>query len=105
MYTKGEISSKDVYYKAIIQLRTKDEEVLKKTYNLILKGPCLISKKDTIKHGYNLQLTSKKFAKEIAKKLQKKFKGEVKESHTLYGINRVTSKRVSRLTVLFRKTL
>jgi len=89
------------YYEAILQLHPKEKKLsdfVKKTIEF--KKDVFITKQVILKHGYDLYITSQKYAKQLASILNKKFKGEVKITHTLYG--RKEGKNVYRATVLFR---
>ena len=61
-----------------------------------------ISKEIHKKFGVDLYLSSKKTAVNISRKLKKRYKGEIKLSRKLYSVDRMTSKRLWRVTVLFR---
>ncbi len=97
------IYSNDQYYEAKLQLRPLNKEVLKFVYGQIEnRNDCLISKEEKLKTGIDLYLTSQKFAQILGKMLKKKFDGKTIVSRSLYGVNRMTSKKVYRVTVLFR---
>lgn len=97
------IYAKDQYYEAILQIRPKNKGVLDFVKELIDKrNDTFISKEKENKYGYDLYLTSQKFAQIIGRKLKKAFKGELKISRKLYGRSRQTSRIVYRLTVCFR---
>ena len=98
------IYSKDQYFQAKLQLRPCTKEILDFVYNEIdRREDCLISREEGLKTGVDLYLTSQKFAQIIGRKLKLKFKGKVTISRTLFGINKMTSKRVYRVTILFRQ--
>ncbi|MBI2107417.1 hypothetical protein HYT57_05525 [Candidatus Woesearchaeota archaeon] len=97
------IYSNDQYYQAKLQLRPCTKEILDFVYNEIDKrDDCLISKEEELKTGADIYLTSQKFAQILGRKLKVKFKGKVTISRTLFGINKMTSKKVYRVTILFR---
>ena len=96
------IYSKNQYYEAIFQLRPNNVEVLNIIYGYIEKDESFISKEVHKKFGVDLYLSSKKTAVNIARKLKKRYKGEMKLSRSLYSVDRMTSKRLWRVTVLFR---
>jgi len=97
------IYSKDQYFQAKLQLRPCTKEILHFVYNEIDKREdCLISREEGLKTGVDLYLTSQKFAQILGRKLKLKFKGKVTISRTLFGINKMTSKKVYRVTILFR---
>ncbi len=97
------IYSKDQYYQAKLQLRPCTKEILDFVYNEIDKrDDCLISKEEELKTGIDIYLTSQKFAQILGRKLKLRFRGKTVISRTLFGINRMTSKKVYRVTILFR---
>ena len=97
------VYTKDRYYEAILQLRPNN--ILLYLFvkdGLARKKNVFISKEVMAKHGVDLYLTDKRFAREIAKKLKQNFGGIIKTSAALYTRDRQTSKLVYRLTVCFR---
>ncbi|MFH1637942.1 MAG: NMD3-related protein [Candidatus Woesearchaeota archaeon] len=98
-----EVYSKNQYFEAVLQLRPYDEEVLKAVEKMVAEREgVFISKVVKQKTGLDLYLSSQKFAQIIGKKLKKRFNGELKLSRTLFTRNRLTSKDIYRVTVLFR---
>ena len=61
-----------------------------------------IAKEEKADNGIDLYISSQKYLQTIGRKLQKQFSGELKSSRTLFTLNNLTSKRVYRVTVLFR---
>ena len=96
------IYTKDGYYEAILQLRPLDKKVLDYVYSQIIKNNVAIAKEVELKEGFDLYISSSKFAIMLGKKLKKRFPGTVKTSRTLFTQNKLTSKRVYRVTVCFR---
>ena len=97
-----QIKHKD-YYEAILQLRPRDKELLNFTLNQVNKDPNVsIAKQIDHKTGYDIYLTSQRFAQQLIRKLRSSFEGTVKISRKLHTTSRVTSKKVYRLTVCFR---
>ncbi len=94
-----------MYYEAIIQLRPADKEILKFVNKQIRKqkGKVSIAKIVELKTGVDIYLTSQRFALSLGRVLKKSFKGELKITRSLYKISRITSKKIYRLTVCFRK--
>lgn len=91
------------YYEGILQLRNISEEVIKAVNEMLQKNKkVFIAKEEKVKNGYDLYLSSQKFIQHAAKELQRKFGGEVKVSKKLYGLDKQTSKKIYRITVLFR---
>lgn len=97
------IYSKDQYHEAILQLRPKDERLLEFVKKKIdKKSNVFISKEVENKYGYDLYLNSRRFAWTLANSLKRTFRGTVKKSRKLFTVNRLTSKRVYRVTICFR---
>ncbi len=97
------IYSNDQYFQGKIQIRPYNEEVINFMKKMIDKrNDILISKEEKLKTGMDFYITSNKAAKSIGLQLKRRFKGELKITRKLYGMDRLTSKKVWRLTVLFR---
>jgi len=80
-------------FTAILQFRDFEPEISIR--------PEVLTKAERTKNGLDFYITKKEYAREIAKKF-KKMGFEVKESHTLFGIDD-SGKRRSRLTISVRK--
>ena len=94
--------SKD-YYEGILQLRNPTKEVIKAAKNMIARDKSVfMAKQEKVVNGIDLYISSQKFLQKLGKKLQKQFGGELKISRKLFTVKRITSKRVYRVTVLFR---
>ncbi|RLE39194.1 hypothetical protein DRJ17_01570 [Candidatus Woesearchaeota archaeon] len=94
------------YYEGVLQLRDIDEEVytyVKQQLNKAGKRGVFVTKELKVKNGYDFYVTNQNFLKKFGVKLKKRFKGEVKVSVKLYGRNKLTSKNLYRVTVLFRQ--
>ena len=91
------------YFQGILQLRNPHEESIRFIRNQFKKNPKVwIAKEVNIKTGIDFYVSSNKFLMSLGKKLKKSFKGELKVSRKLHTKNRLTSKNVYRVTVLFR---
>jgi len=91
------------YYEGILQIRNPSEEVLNFICNQFENNQKVwIAKHEKLKNGIDFYISSNKFLLALGKKLKKSFKGELKTSRKLHTRNRVTSKAVYRVTVLFR---
>jgi len=92
------------YWEAKIQLRPATEEILRFIKNRIKEREgVFISKTEELKdEGVDIYLSSQKYAQTIARGLKKSFGGEIKISRTLHTQHKMTSKRIYRVTVLFR---
>ncbi len=89
------------YYEAIIQIRPKNEKMLRMIKDFLEKeNRTIISKEEDRKFGYDLYLTDKRVLSRIISEVKKKFSIEVVISSTLYG--RKDGKEVYRTTALLR---
>jgi len=92
-------------YQAILQLRPYDEEVAEFVMDeLKSRGNVFITKVVELKKnmGIDLYLTSQNFAKTLSNMLKRRFNGEIKITRTLYSVSKENTKKIYRLTVLFR---
>ena len=91
------------YYEAVLQLRNPNKEAINCIVNAINKRKdVFIAKQAKVEGGIDFYISSQRFTRSLGKKLKKSFKGELKESKRLYGMNRQTSRQVYRGTILFR---
>jgi len=97
------IYSNEDYYEAKLQLRPYDKELIAFAKQLIDENKnILITKEAEYKYGVDFLTTSQKETQKIAKQLKKKFGGKITLSRKLFGVHKVTSKMVWRVTVCFR---
>ncbi len=91
------------YYEGILQLRPFDKEVYEWVKKQIDKDEQqFISREEEVKGGLDIYVTSQRKLRSLAPRFKKKFKGEVKVTRKLYGVNKMTSRKIYRGTVLFR---
>jgi nonsense-mediated mRNA decay protein 3 len=91
------------YYEGVLQLRNPTKEFVKKAKKLIEENKLIfIAKQVKVVNGTDLYLSSQKQMQVIARELHSKFGGEMKISSKLHTVNRQTSKKVFRLTILLR---
>ena len=90
------------YYEAILQIRPKNQELIKFVNKYIDKNNVGVAKEIESKHGVDFYLDSRKSTTKLGRILKKTFKGDLKVSKTLYSRDRMTSKLIYRITVLFR---
>jgi NMD protein affecting ribosome stability and mRNA decay len=91
------------YFEGILQLRNVGEDVLEyatdQIENNLLGGVARIKK--TI-NGYDVYVKRQRFLRSLGNKLQGKFPGELIVSRKLHTRNRISSKDLYRIHVLFR---
>jgi len=91
------------YYEGILQLRNPNNEVIEFIKNQIKKREdVFVTKEKKLSSGIDFYITSQKYLQILGKKLKKNFNGELKISSKLHTKNRLTSKNVYRVNVLFR---
>lgn len=91
------------YYEGTLQLRNPTEEVLNYVENSMKEdGKVWIAKKVKLPNGYDLQLSSQAFLKQLARKLSIIFVGELIQSIKETGYNKHGKAQV-RLNILFRQ--
>lgn len=91
------------YFESTLQLRPKNEALLDFVKIQIDKDrDVFVSDVVELKDGWNILLSSNKFALWIGRKLSKSFKGELKTSRHLFGFDKSKSKNLYRVTVFFR---
>ena len=88
------------YYEAKIQIRPRNESMLRLIKNCINENNIGVSAETEKEFGYDLYLTNKKDISKITSIVKKKFEIEVKISRTLYG--RKDGREVYRTTALLR---
>ncbi len=91
------------YFEATIQLRPQNPEVLAFIkQDLTKRNDVFVSKIEEMKFGTDIQISSQRYARALARKLQRQFKGEMKLTYTLHTEDRRTSRKLHRATLLFR---
>jgi len=91
------------YYEGILQLRDPTPELVDYAIDMILKDKqALVTKQKRIKNGWDWYFTSQKYLQQLGRKLKQAFPGELKISRKLHTQNKVTGKKVYRVTVLFK---
>jgi len=91
------------YYEGILQLRNPKKEVIRKIKDLINKRKDVyIAKEEKVRGGIDFYLNDWRYLIEIGNKLQKQFGGDKKISRKLWGMDRLTSKKLYRVIFLLR---
>jgi len=98
---------KSGYFEGVLQLRDVDKEVI--DYAVVeakkqnQKG-IFITKKLKVKNGFDIYLTKRRYIHELARELLNKFGGETKASKKLFSRDKLRSKDIYRVNVLFRQS-
>jgi len=95
------------YYEAVLQVRNTNEEVTNCVINAIKnfkkkEKDIYVAREVKYKDGFDLYLSSQKFAHQLGKILKKSFNGKLLETRRLHGRDRSKGKDIYRRTVLFR---
>ncbi|MEA3514215.1 MAG: NMD3-related protein [Nanoarchaeota archaeon] len=98
------INKHEKYYEAIIQLRNPSDELINFINNQLRKNPdAFISTIIPLKDGFDIYISSQRFARNLGNKMKKAFKtSELKISRKIVTRNRQTSRDVYRATVFFK---
>lgn len=91
------------YFEGILQVRNPNEEVLDFIAKEVeKKGDVFIAKTKKINNGIDLYISSQRFLRTIGNKLQERFFGHLEVSRRLHTRNRMTSRDVYRVNLLFK---
>lgn len=92
------------YFEGILQLRNYTDELLNWVKKRIEKDKkAKIAKVKKAKNGVDLYLSDQHYLQALGKKLKQNFVGILKISQKLFTQDRVTSKLLYRVTVLFKQ--
>jgi len=87
------------YYEAIFQLRTTRDTIKKYVFSFLENS---VSDIRYLKEGIDFYVIDWHIAKKLGALLKKKFGGEVKITRKLFSQDKLSSKRIYRVTVLYR---
>ena len=91
------------YFEGILQVRNPNEEVLDFIAREVeKKGDVFIAKTKKINNGIDLYISSQRFLRTLGNKLQERFFGHLEVSRRLHTRNRMTSRDVYRVNLLFK---
>ena len=91
------------YFEGILQVRNPNDEVLDFIAKEVRqKGNVFIAKTKKINNGIDLYISSQRFLRTLGNKLQERFFGHLEVSRRLHTRNRMTSRDVYRVSVLFK---
>lgn len=90
------------YFQGILQIRNPNEKIMNFALNEFDKSVHYYSKIAKVRGGYDIYSSSNRFSRKLARKMYDTFGGELKESEKLFTQDKLTSKKVYRLNVLYR---
>lgn len=91
------------YFEGTLQLRDAPRNVVAFVYSYVEKHDDIdIAKEVHLKNGIDFYISFQKALQKLGKSLQRTFGGQLVITRKLFSQNRLTSKSVYRLTVLFR---
>lgn len=91
------------YYQGILQVRNPNKDVISFIRAEFDKEKTArIAKEAKVRGGLDIYSSSNKFSRKLGRKLTQKYGGEVKESAKLFSRDKITSKNIYRLNVLYR---
>ncbi len=89
-----------LYFEGILQLRDVNQDIVDFVEKDLSTGNIAISQTRKVKNGVDYYLSDNDYTKALAKRLQKRFGGEVKYSSSLH--TKIKGKDAYRVTALFR---
>ncbi|MBU4492776.1 MAG: hypothetical protein KKA61_00225, partial [Nanoarchaeota archaeon] len=98
---------KSGYFEGILQLRDVDDEVIDYAVDEARKQNqrgIFITKKLKVRNGFDIYLTKRGYIHELARELLNKFGGEIKASKKLFSRDKLRSRDIYRINVLFRQS-
>ena len=91
------------YFEGILQLRNPTPEVIKWVRKQIAQTPWIwVAKEEKVRNGIDFYISSNNFLISLGKKLSRSFAGVLKTSNKLHTQDKITSKLIYRVTVLFK---
>jgi NMD protein affecting ribosome stability and mRNA decay len=93
-----------MYFEGVLQLRGCTDEVIDWAHDEIIRaGKARIAKAKEVKGGVDIYLSSQHYMQSLGRQLQQRFGGIVKITGRLYTRDKMTSRDVHRMTVLFKQ--
>lgn len=91
------------YFEGILQIRNGSEEMLMWVHDRIKKeGKAAVAKEKRVRNGVDLYITDQHYLQNLGRKLRERFQGILKTSKRLHTTDKMTSKLLYRVTVLFK---
>lgn len=93
----------DKYFEGTLQLRNCKDEVVDYVERHIIDAKVGVAKKTCYKNGFDYKLSSNKFLLKMNSELPKVFSGKCTLTRRIFTRDKLTSKDVYRLTLLFEQ--
>ena len=91
------------YFEGILQIRGGSPELLSWVHNTIkADGRARVAKEKKVKNGVDVYISDQHYLQNLGRQLKKKFTGILKVSKRLHTTDKMTSKLLYRVTVLFK---
>ncbi len=91
------------YFEGILQIRDGNQELITWVHNRIkTDGKARIAKEKKVTNGIDLYLNDQHYLQNLGRKIKEKFTGILKISMRQHTTDKMTSKLVYRVTVLFK---
>lgn len=91
------------YFEGILQIREGNQEIITWVHNKIkTDGKARIAKEKKVTNGIDLYLSDQHYLQNLGRKLKEKFSGILKISMRQHTTDKMTSRLVYRVTVLFK---
>lgn len=91
------------YFEGILQIRGGSPELLKWIHNRIkVDDRARVAKEKKVKNGVDVYISDQHYLQNLGKQLKRNFDGLLKVSRRLHSTDKMTSKLLYRVTVLFK---
>ena len=91
------------YFEGILQIREGNEELMKWVYETVRKDArSTIAKEKKVTNGIDLYFTDQHYLQNLGRRMKEKFIGILKTSRRLHTVDKMTSKLLYRVNVLFK---
>ncbi len=91
------------YFEGILQVRNGTQELMTWIHNRVkADNKAKITKEKRVSNGIDLYMTDQHYLQNLGRKIKEKFTGILKTSKRLHTMDKMTSKHIYRVTVLFK---
>jgi NMD protein affecting ribosome stability and mRNA decay len=91
------------YFEGILQVRDENKELLQWIHNKIVQdGRAAVAKEKKVKNGVDLYISDQHYLQNLGRKIKEHRPGILKTSKRLHTVDKMTSKHLYRVTVLYK---